>query len=161
MATHERIETALSAALDRATKKPSPSRLSDALRHAVLDGGARVRPQLCLAVAHACGDRDESNLVSATAAALELIHCASLVHDDLPCFDDADLRREKIITSACAMKPQRSRRWKCPSRIDKENSDHRDLWQGRDRQVLHARESEPHDGRARQACAVDRLRSKV
>jgi len=91
--------------LDRATEKPSPPQLSNALRHAVLDGGARVRPQLCLAVAHACGDRDESELASATAAAIELIHCASLVHDDLPCFDDANLRRGKPSVHAAFGEP--------------------------------------------------------
>ena len=64
------------------------------MRHAVLPGGARVRPQLCLSVAQACGD-DLPEMSDAAAAAIELIHCASLVHDDLPCFDDADLRRGK------------------------------------------------------------------
>lgn len=91
----DRIEMALNGALDRATKKPSPPKFSAALRHAVLDGGARVRPKLCLAVAYACGDRGDSKLAAATAISIELIHCASLVHDDLPCFDDADLRRGK------------------------------------------------------------------
>ncbi|MEL7049681.1 MAG: polyprenyl synthetase family protein, partial [Pseudomonadota bacterium] len=47
-----------------------------------------------MSVAMACGD-DQPELADAAAAALELIHCASLVHDDLPCFDDADLRRGK------------------------------------------------------------------
>lgn len=105
MAANERIETALTDALNRATKKPSPPKFNQAMRHAVLDGGARVRPQLCLAVAHACGDRDESKLASATAAAIELIHCASLVHDDLPCFDDADLRRGKPSVHAAFGEP--------------------------------------------------------
>jgi geranylgeranyl diphosphate synthase type II len=47
-----------------------------------------------MSVALACGD-DKPNVSNAGAAALELIHCASLVHDDLPCFDDADVRRGK------------------------------------------------------------------
>jgi geranylgeranyl diphosphate synthase type II len=47
---------------------------------------------LCLAVAAACGDSDPA-LADAAGAAIELMHCASLVHDDLPCFDDAPLRR--------------------------------------------------------------------
>ena len=47
-----------------------------------------------MSVAMACGDRDPG-LADASAAALEIMHCASLVHDDLPCFDDADLRRGK------------------------------------------------------------------
>lgn len=62
------------------------------MRHAVFPGGARIRPQLCLAVALACGD-DDPALSAAAATSIELLHCASLVHDDLPCFDDAPLRR--------------------------------------------------------------------
>jgi geranylgeranyl diphosphate synthase type II len=62
------------------------------MRHAVFPGGARVRPRLCLAVAYACGD-DNPAAADAAACAIELLHCASLVHDDLPCFDDAATRR--------------------------------------------------------------------
>jgi len=65
------------------------------MRHAVFPGGARIRPQLCLAVAKACGD-DAPALSDAAAVAIELMHCASLVHDDMPCFDDADTRRGQI-----------------------------------------------------------------
>ena len=64
------------------------------MHYAVFPGGHRIRPQLCLAVAAACGDCDPG-AASAAAAAIELLHCASLVHDDLPCFDDADTRRGK------------------------------------------------------------------
>ena len=53
-----------------------------------------MRPRLSLAVAQACGDRFPAT-ASAAAASIELLHCASLVHDDLPCFDDADVRRGK------------------------------------------------------------------
>ncbi|NBC22439.1 MAG: geranylgeranyl pyrophosphate synthase [Gammaproteobacteria bacterium] len=87
-----RIDQALETAVGRAAASPAPPKLARALRHAVFPGGARVRPQLCLAVAGACGD-DTPALSDAAAAAIELLHCASLVHDDLPCFDDADLRR--------------------------------------------------------------------
>lgn len=62
------------------------------MRHAVFPGGARIRPELCLAVAVACGDA-HPELTDAAAAAVELLHCASLVYDDLPCFDDAAVRR--------------------------------------------------------------------
>ncbi len=62
------------------------------MRYAVWPGGGRVRPLLCLQIAAACGDR-WPRVADASAAAVELIHCASLVHDDLPCFDDAELRR--------------------------------------------------------------------
>ena len=62
------------------------------MHYSVFPGGARIRPQLCLAVAAACGD-DDPALSNAAASAIELLHCASLVHDDLPCFDNAELRR--------------------------------------------------------------------
>jgi len=92
MATQARIENALRAALEAATGPGCPPRLQAAVQHAVFPGGARIRPQLTLAVARACGD-DQPALTDAAAAAVELLHCASLVHDDLPCFDDAPLRR--------------------------------------------------------------------
>lgn len=87
-----RIEQALAQALKSVQARGAPPRLAAAIQHAVVPGGARIRPQLLLAVAAACGD-DEPALADAAAAALELLHCASLVHDDLPCFDDAPLRR--------------------------------------------------------------------
>jgi geranylgeranyl diphosphate synthase type II len=71
-----------------------PPKLQEALRYSVFPGGARLRPKLCLAVAWACGE-DEPRVVDGAAAAIELLHCASLVHDDLPCFDNADERRGK------------------------------------------------------------------
>jgi geranylgeranyl diphosphate synthase, type II len=94
MALDERIETAILGAIGIARGGDAPTRLSQALDHAVFPGGARIRPTILLSVARACGD-DRPVLSSAAAAALELIHCASLVHDDLPCFDDADTRRGK------------------------------------------------------------------
>jgi geranylgeranyl diphosphate synthase type II len=63
-----------------------------AMQHSVFPRGARVRPRLCLAVAAACGD-DNPAIADTAAASIELLHCASLVHDDLPCFDNADTRR--------------------------------------------------------------------
>jgi geranylgeranyl diphosphate synthase type II len=87
-----RIERALRAVIDRSTASSSPSRLRDAIAYAVFPGGARLRPSLCLAVAAACGDSGPGR-ADAAAAAVELVHCASLVHDDLPCFDGASLRR--------------------------------------------------------------------
>ncbi len=71
-----------------------PPKLASALGYATAPGGARIRPTILMSVAMACGD-DRPMISDAAAAALELIHCASLVHDDLPCFDDADLRRGK------------------------------------------------------------------
>ncbi|MGA1273957.1 MAG: polyprenyl synthetase family protein [Burkholderiaceae bacterium] len=92
MAMLQRIENVLQTSLVAAEAKGSPPKLGQAMRHAVFPGGARIRPQLCMAVALACGD-DDPRLSESYGAALELMHCASLVHDDLPCFDDADLRR--------------------------------------------------------------------
>jgi geranylgeranyl diphosphate synthase, type II len=98
METTARIEQALQAALAHGGATVDghgcPPKLGLALHDAVFPGGARVRPHLCLAVARACGD-DEPRVADAAAAAIELLHCASLVHDDLPCFDDAALRRGK------------------------------------------------------------------
>ena len=94
MDPRERIEAALERSLAHATAAGCPPRLAEAMHYAVFPGGARVRPHLCLAVAMACGD-DCPPLTDAAAAAIELLHCASLVHDDLPCFDDAPLRRGK------------------------------------------------------------------
>jgi geranylgeranyl diphosphate synthase type II len=87
-----RIERALQAAIGAAEAPGHPPRLAAAIRHAVFPGGARVRPKLALAVALACGDADP-RLADAAAAAIEMLHCASLVHDDLPCFDAALTRR--------------------------------------------------------------------
>ena len=71
----------------------APERLHDAMRYAVLGGGKRVRPLL----AFAAGDLTEADeeRVGIAAAAVELIHVYSLVHDDLPCMDDDVLRRGK------------------------------------------------------------------
>ena len=88
------VEEALREAVARASSEDCPPRLRDALAYSVFPGGARLRPQLCLAVAVATGAGDLATAIAA-AAALELIHCASLVHDDLPCFDSADTRRGK------------------------------------------------------------------
>jgi geranylgeranyl diphosphate synthase type II len=87
-----RIEQALERAIAQGSGEAAPPLLEAAIRHAVFPGGGRVRPRLCLAVALACGD-DAPALSDAAAAALELLHCASLVHDDLPCFDNAATRR--------------------------------------------------------------------
>ncbi len=90
----ERIELALNSAVARAQGRGAPPLLAAALRYAVFPAGHRIRPHLCLAVALACGDADPE-AADAAATAIELLHCASLVHDDMPCFDDASLRRGK------------------------------------------------------------------
>lgn len=69
------------------------STLTSTMRYAVLPGGKRIRPALALAAAEAVGAPPD-NIVY-PACAVELIHCCSLVHDDLPAMDDDDLRRGK------------------------------------------------------------------
>ena len=86
-----RVESTLAARLP-AIDAP-PRRLHAAMRHAALDGGKRMRPLLVYATGTAFG-RDAGALDHA-AAAVELIHAYSLVHDDLPCMDDDALRRGK------------------------------------------------------------------
>lgn len=67
-----------------------PARLHAAMRHALEAGGKRLRPVLCLAAA---GGIDPSADARRAAVALECVHTYSLIHDDLPCMDDSDLRR--------------------------------------------------------------------
>ncbi len=67
-------------------------RLWDAMSYALLAGGKRVRPALVLACFKACGGTDES-LAMPAAVSIECMHTYSLIHDDLPCMDDDDLRR--------------------------------------------------------------------
>lgn len=94
MSIDDRIEDALRQALSTMAGTDAPPRLAAALPYAVFPGGARIRPTILLAVARACGD-DRPEVSTAAAVALELLHCASLVHDDLPAFDNADMRRGK------------------------------------------------------------------
>jgi geranylgeranyl diphosphate synthase type II len=89
-----RIERALETALAEDRGGTCPPKLSQALHYTVFPGGHRLRPRLCLTVARACGDPDPV-AADAAACAIEFLHCASLAHDDLPCFDDAETRRGK------------------------------------------------------------------
>lgn len=68
-----------------------PGRLSDAMAYSLLNGGKRIRPTLCYAAAELFAPI--TPLVHRTAAAVELIHAYSLIHDDLPAMDNDDLRR--------------------------------------------------------------------
>jgi geranylgeranyl diphosphate synthase, type II len=99
-----RIERTLVRAVGSAERSGCPPRLAAAMRSAVFPKGARVRPRLCHAVARACGD-DEPDATDAAGAAIELLHCASLVHDDLPCFDDSALRRGRPSVHAAFGEP--------------------------------------------------------
>ena len=85
----ERSEKALDALLDSA--QTTPNRLHEAMRYAAQGGGKRIRPLLVYA-AGSLGDA-KAQALDAAAAAIECIHAYSLVHDDLPCMDDDDLRR--------------------------------------------------------------------
>lgn len=100
-----RLDAATGSVLARAMGgAEAPAKLASALHYAVTPGGARIRPTILLSVAMACGD-DRPGLADAAAVALELIHCASLVHDDLPCFDDADTRRGKATVHRAYSEP--------------------------------------------------------
>ncbi len=76
----------------RLTEAPCPPKLAEAIEYSVFGSGNRLRPRLLLAVAKSCG-KMEKELCLHGAAAVELMHSASLVHDDLPAFDNADVRR--------------------------------------------------------------------
>lgn len=88
----QRVEGALESLLPPPSQ--SPQRLHEAMRHAVLGGGKRLRAVLVYAAAEAVG-QEEPEGVDGPAAAVELIHAYSLVHDDLPAMDDDDWRRGK------------------------------------------------------------------
>ena len=75
----------------RFTHDPAVAGLEEAMRYSLLAGGKRIRPVLALATARAIGT--EPSDVLPAAAALELIHTYSLIHDDLPAMDDDELRR--------------------------------------------------------------------
>jgi farnesyl diphosphate synthase len=87
------IQARVEAALQRSLPGPqhSPARLHEAMRYATLEGGKRVRPLLAFAAGELAG-ADPARL-EVVAAAVEMIHAYSLVHDDMPCMDDDVLRR--------------------------------------------------------------------
>ena len=84
-----RTESALESLLD--SDQTTPKRLHEAMRYAAQGGGKRIRPLLVYA-AGSLGDA-KAEALDAAAVAIECIHAYSLVHDDLPCMDDDDLRR--------------------------------------------------------------------
>jgi len=85
----DRVNRELDAWLPAEDARPTP--LHAAMRYAVFNGGKRIRPQLCFAAGRVLGLSVDD--VAPIAAAIELVHCYSLVHDDLPAMDDDDLRR--------------------------------------------------------------------
>jgi farnesyl diphosphate synthase len=86
----QRIEPVLAALLPPESEPPVD--LHRAMRYAALGGGKRLRPSLCVEAARAVGGDAAADRVLPAAAALELIHVYSLVHDDLPAMDDGELR---------------------------------------------------------------------
>ncbi len=89
-----RMENVLEAHMPPASV--SPMRLHEAMRYSTLGGGKRVRALLAYAAGEFCGAKLDK--IDIPAAAVEIIHAFSLVHDDLPCMDDDDLRRGKPTT---------------------------------------------------------------
>ncbi|HSN16140.1 MAG TPA: polyprenyl synthetase family protein [Anaeromyxobacteraceae bacterium] len=89
----ERVERELGRVADERLGR-GPARLLEATRYALMGGGKRMRPALVLSACEAWGgDASDGSLAMRFAVALECIHTYSLVHDDLPCMDDDDLRR--------------------------------------------------------------------
>lgn len=89
--TQALIEKSLRASVPAATTKPAT--IHRAMRYSLLSGGKRLRPLLCCAASEVCGGTARQALPAA--CAVEMIHAYSLIHDDLPCMDDDDLRRGK------------------------------------------------------------------
>jgi geranylgeranyl diphosphate synthase type II len=88
-ACSQQVDRALDGFLPRATAKPTT--IHRAMRYSLFAGGKRMRPVLCLAAAEACGGDAVAALPAA--CAVECVHTYSLIHDDLPCMDDDDMRR--------------------------------------------------------------------
>lgn len=88
-ATQKTVDQALRRFLPKTTQ--APHTIHKAMRYSVFAGGKRLRPILTLAAAEACGGKEKNALPPA--CAVEIMHTYSLVHDDLPCMDDDDLRR--------------------------------------------------------------------
>jgi geranylgeranyl diphosphate synthase type II len=87
--TRALIEKSLRASVPAATTKPAT--IHRAMRYSLLSGGKRLRPLLCCAASEACGGT--ARVALPAACAVEMIHAYSLIHDDLPCMDDDNLRR--------------------------------------------------------------------
>ena len=89
--TRALVEKSLRSSVPAAKTKPST--IHRAMRYSLLSGGKRLRPLLCCAASEACGGTARAALPAA--CAVEMVHAYSLIHDDLPCMDDDDLRRGK------------------------------------------------------------------
>ena len=89
--TRELVEKSLRSSVPGAATKPAT--IHRAMRYSLLSGGKRLRPLLCCAASETCGGSARAALPAA--CAVEMVHAYSLIHDDLPCMDDDDLRRGK------------------------------------------------------------------
>ncbi|KAL3514602.1 hypothetical protein ACH5RR_027319 [Cinchona calisaya] len=85
--------TIVNKALDDAVSVKNPPMIHQAMRYSLLAGGKRVRPMLCIAACELVGGHQSQAMPAA--CAVEMIHTMSLIHDDLPCMDNDDLRRGK------------------------------------------------------------------
>ncbi|RYR73429.1 hypothetical protein Ahy_A02g007774 isoform B [Arachis hypogaea] len=83
--------TTVNQALNDAVSLREPQKIHEAMRYSLLAGGKRVRPVLCLAACELVGGTEA--MAMPAACAIEMIHTMSLIHDDLPCMDNDDLRR--------------------------------------------------------------------
>lgn len=90
-ATAEQVDQALDCMLPPETA--SPATIHQAMRYSIFAGGKRIRPVLCIAAAEACGGNAATAMPAA--CAVETLHTYTLIHDDLPCMDNDDLRRGK------------------------------------------------------------------
>ena len=80
--------------LDRFISVIYPESIYESMRYSVLNGGKRLRPVIAIETAIIFGAREEE--IIPTACAIEMLHCQSLIHDDLPCMDNDDYRRGKL-----------------------------------------------------------------
>jgi geranylgeranyl diphosphate synthase type II len=96
MRTADELRVLVEAYLDELALTPELGGLAEAIRYALDGGGKRIRPVLCLATGEAAGCEAEALLPAA--AAVELVHTFSLVHDDLPALDDDAVRRGRAST---------------------------------------------------------------
>ena len=79
--------------LEKSIAVEYPEKIYEAMRYSLLLGGKRLRPVMALETAKILGGKSENILPSALA--IEMLHCQSLIHDDLPCMDNDDFRRGK------------------------------------------------------------------
>lgn len=96
-ACRDRIDNLLASNLlgGTVTARADLREFAEACQYSLTNGGKRVRPLLVYASARACGYEDVDNCLDRIGCAVEIVHCYSLVHDDLPAMDDDDLRRGK------------------------------------------------------------------